>query len=111
MQVGSPSTLAVRESSGRAQGSAEVRRQPVCGYLQRMTTSYVERHNWTLRGINRRMTRLSNGFSRKLENLKAQIALGYYWYNMVKGHRSLGGATPAMALGVADHHWTAADVA
>ncbi len=57
------------------------------------------------------MTRLSNGFSRKLENLRAQIALGYYWYNLCKAHRSLGGATPAIALGMTDRIWGAADVA
>ncbi|MCZ6689603.1 MAG: hypothetical protein O7H41_08380 [Planctomycetota bacterium] len=38
--------------------------------------------------------------------LEAQIALGYYWYNLVKPHKSLGGRTPAMALGVWDEPWT-----
>jgi len=52
------------------------------------------------------MTRLSNGFSRKLENLIAQVNLGYYFYNFVKGHKSLGGATLAMALGVTSEPWT-----
>ena len=82
----------------------------VSGSPENVTTSYVERHNWTLRGINRRMTRLSNGFSRKLENLEAQVALGYYWYNLVKGHKSLGGRTPAMALGVWPEPWTLRDL-
>lgn len=97
------------EHSGRGRYApprfAGVRRCPIVGYPQRMSTSYVERHNWTLRGINRRMTRLSNGFSRKLENLKAQVALGYYFYNLVKPHKSLGGQTPAMALGVWPEPW------
>ena len=103
------------ERSGRGRYApprvSRVRRHPICGSPRRMTTSYVERHNWTMRGLNRRMTRLSNGFSRKLENLKAQIALGYYWYNPCKPHRSLAGATPAIALGVTDRIWGAADVA
>lgn len=84
----------------------KVNRYVVSGSPRHVTTSYVERHNWTLRGINRRMTRLSNGFSRKLDNLKAQVALSYYFYNMVKPHGSLGGRTPAMALGVWPDPWT-----
>ena len=103
------------EISGRGRYApprfGRVRKEAICGNPRRMTTSYVERHNWTLRGINRRMTRLSNGFSQKLDNLKAQVALGYYFYNMVKSHRSLGGATPAMALGSTDRAWTLAEVA
>ena len=79
----------------------EVRRHPICLLWQRMTTSYLKRHNWTLRGINRRMKLRSNGFSRKLENLEVRINLGYFDYTLVKPHRSLGGATPGMAMGAA----------
>ena len=71
-----------------------------------INTCYVERHNWTMRGM-RRFTRSSNGFSRKLENHMAMVALWMYAYNFVQPHRSLtrkGGppTTPAMAAGVAD---------
>ena len=66
----------------------------------------MDRHNGTLQGINRRIARLSDGFSRKLEYLVAQVNLAYYFYNMVKGHKSLGGATPAMALGVTSEPWS-----
>ena len=52
----------------------------------------------------RRMTRMSNGFSRKLENLQAAVALNYCVYNFVRIHRSLR-MTPAMAAGVADTIW------
>ena len=69
-------------------------------------TCFVERHNWSMRTM-RRYTRRSNGFSRKLENHRAQVAVWMYFYNFVRPHRSLtrkGGppTTPAMAAGVAD---------
>jgi IS1 family transposase len=64
-----------------------------------ISTSYVERQNWTLRGTMRRYTRLTNGFSRKLENHAAAVALNYFVYNFCKIHTTLR-TTPAMAAGV-----------
>ena len=52
----------------------------------------------------RRFTRLTNGFSKKLENLRAALALHFAWYNLVRIHRSLR-ITPAMAAGVSDRVW------
>ena len=52
----------------------------------------------------RRFTRLTNGFSKKLENLRAALALHFAWYNLVRIHRSLR-ITPAMAAGVTDRVW------
>jgi hypothetical protein len=52
----------------------------------------------------RRYTRLSNGFSRKIENHTAAVALNYFAYNFTKIHRTLR-ASPAMAAGVTDHLW------
>ncbi len=71
-----------------------------------VSTSYVERQNWTVRTAMRRYTRLSNGFSRKIENHAAAIALNYFAYNFIKIHRTLR-VTPAMAAGVTDHLWDA----
>src|SRR5436190_13453440 len=64
-----------------------------------ISTSYVERLNWSLRTSNRRYTRLSNGFSRKLRNHEAAVALNYFAYNFVRIHRTLR-VTPATAAGV-----------
>jgi hypothetical protein len=53
----------------------------------------------------RRLTRLSNAFSKKLESLKAAVALHFAWYNFVRIHKSLR-VTPAMQSGIADHVWS-----
>lgn len=74
-----------------------------------ISTSRIERQNWTLRTHVRRLTRLSNGFSRKLENLVAAIALHFAAYNLTKRHAALG-MTPAMAAGIADKVWTISDL-
>ena len=70
-----------------------------------ISTSYVERFNLTTRMQQRRFTRLTNAFSRKLRNHKAAIALYLAWYNLCRVHESVR-CTPAMALGVTDHIWT-----
>jgi len=70
---------------------------------EHISTSFVERQNWTVRMTMRR-TRLSNGFSRKIENHMAAVALNYFAYNFIKIHRTLR-VTPAMAAGVTDRLW------
>jgi IS1 family transposase len=70
-----------------------------------ISTSYVERQNLTMRMQMRRFTRLTNGFSKKLENLKAHIALHFAHYNFVRVHQTLR-TTPAMAANLTDHLWT-----
>lgn len=72
---------------------------------QHISTSLVERQNLTMRMSMRRFTRLTNGFSKKLENLKAAVNLHFAHYNFVRQHRSLR-VTPAMAAGVSDRLWT-----
>jgi hypothetical protein len=74
-----------------------------------ISTSYVERQNWTVRTNMRRYTRLSNGFSRKLENHTAAVALNYFVYNFIRIHRTLR-VTPAMAAGVTSKLWEVSDL-
>jgi hypothetical protein len=70
-----------------------------------ISTSYVERQNLTTRMSVRRFTRLTNAFSKKVENLAAAVALHFMHYNFCRVHQTLG-TTPAVAAGVADHIWT-----
>ena len=74
-----------------------------------VSTSYVERQNLTIRMACRRFTRLTNAFSKKLDNLKAALALHFAYYNFVRIHRSLR-ITPAMAAGVTDRVWELNDL-
>lgn len=69
-----------------------------------ISTSYVERHNLTIRMQIRRFTRLTNAFSKKLSNLKAALALYFAYYNFVRIHRTLR-MTPAMAARITDRIW------
>lgn len=68
-------------------------------------TSFVERQNLTMRMAIRRFTRLTNAFSKKLENLKAAVALHFAHYNFIRVHRTLR-VTPAMEAGITDHIWS-----
>jgi len=83
---------------------------PVSGNpkLSLISTSHIERQNLTIRMQLRRFTRLTNAFSKKLENLKAAISLHFAWYNFVRIHSSLR-ITPAMAAGISDHVWDFAE--
>jgi transposase-like protein/IS1 family transposase len=69
-----------------------------------ISTSYVERQNLTMRMQLRRLTRLTNAFSKKLDNLKAAVALHFAYYNFCRVHSSLR-VTPAMEAGISDHVW------
>jgi len=70
-----------------------------------ISTSYIERQNLTMRMSMRRFTRLTNGFSKKIENHVATLAIFYMHYNFVRIHQTLR-VTPAMAAGVTDHLWS-----
>jgi IS1 family transposase/transposase-like protein len=72
---------------------------------ERICTSHIERQNLTMRMQIRRLTRLTNAFSKKWENLKAALALYFPWYNFCRIHRALR-LTPAMEAGIADHIWS-----
>ncbi len=75
-----------------------------------VSTSYVERQNLTMRMSIRRFTRLTNAFSKKVENHAHAVALHFMWYNFGRVHRTLR-ITPAMAAGVSDHVWSLEEVA
>ena len=77
----------------------------VVGRPKHISTSYVERQNLSLRMAQRRFTRLTNAFSKKLENHCASVALYAAHYNFCRVHEALR-ITPAMQLGVTDHIWT-----
>lgn len=74
-----------------------------------VSTSYVERSNLTLRMTNRRYTRLTNGFSRKIQNHIYAVALGFAAYNFCKQHKAHR-VSPAMAAGVTDKLWSFEDI-
>ena len=81
-----------------------------------ISTSYVERQNLTIRMGMRRLTRLTNGFSKKAENLAAAMSLHFMYYNFARPHMTLikraegVKTTPAMAAGIADHVWTLTEI-
>jgi IS1 family transposase len=79
---------------------------PVIGRpkAHKISTSHVERQNLTVRMQLRRFTRLTNAFSKKLENMKAALALHFAWYNFCRVHSTLR-VTPAMAAGISDSVW------
>lgn len=75
----------------------------------KVSTSYVERQNLTMRMSMRRFTRLTNGFSKKVENLEHAVSLHFMHYNFARVHKSLR-VTPAMAAGISDHIWSIEEI-
>lgn len=74
-----------------------------------ISTSFVERQNLTMRMGIRRFTRLTNAFSKKVENLQMAVALHFMYYNFARVHQTLR-VTPAMEAGVADHVWSLGEI-
>lgn len=74
-----------------------------------VSTSYTERANLTMRMSNRRFTRLTNAFSKKLQNHEAAIALHFMHYNFARVHQTLR-VTPAMEAGISDHIWSLEEI-
>jgi IS1 family transposase len=105
---GSPMENETRYSPARCIG-IDVRH--VCGDPdpKHISTSFVERQNWTVRGRMRRYTRLSNGFSRKMRNHAAATALNYFAYNFIQIHSTIR-MSPAMAARVTDRLWSVEDL-
>jgi IS1 family transposase len=107
----SVTNLATKEAARRYSPAQVVAVQydVVSGVPADISTSYVERQNLSLRMGCRRFTRLTNGFSKKLEQHSAAVSLFVAHYNLCRLHESLK-ATPAMAIGVADRVWTIGDL-
>jgi transposase-like protein/IS1 family transposase len=89
-----------------------IKKRVICGNpdLENVSTSIVERSNLTMRMSMRRFTRLTNAFSKKFENLNYMLAIFFVFYNFCRGHKSLNGATPAMAANLSKSFWTLKDV-
>jgi hypothetical protein len=77
--------------------------------VTRITTPHVEKQSHTLRMHCRRLTRLTNAFSKKLENFEAAVSLNFAYYNFFKSHTALR-MTPAMAAGIEKSQWTVAEL-
>ena len=75
----------------------------------KICTSHVERQNLTMRMQIRRLTRLTNAFSKKVENHRAAIALHFAYYNFCRIHQTLR-VTPAMESGITDHVWSLSEL-
>lgn len=80
-----------------------------CPRDEDISTALAERVNLTTRMQQRRLTRLTNGYSKKRENLVAALGLHFFYYNFVRVHEAIG-TTPAVAAGIADHPWSLAEM-
>jgi hypothetical protein len=110
------SSCGVHAESGDVTEIGDHRRHRACRAPRRaprlatdISTSYAERANLTMRMHMRRFTRLTNGFSKKVENHAHSMALFTTYYNFVRIHRTLR-VTPAMAAGVSARLWEVSDI-
>lgn len=103
--------LAVKDAARRYSPAAviAVSHDVISGVPAEISTSYVERSNLSIRMGSRRFTRLTNGFSKKLDNHAAAVSLYVSHYNMCRVHETLR-TTPAIALGIADRVWSIGDL-
>jgi IS1 family transposase len=109
--------LAVKEASRRYSPAAviAVSRDVISGVPAEISTSYAERSNLSIRMASRRFTRLTNGFSKRLEHHEAAISLWVAYYNLCRPHETLTAGmseqtTPAMALKITDHMWSVGEL-
>jgi IS1 family transposase len=82
--------------------------------MANVSTSYIERQNLTMRMSMRRFTRLTNAFSKKIENHMCAVALHFMYYNFARPHKALSKSyptTPAVAMDLANHIWTTEEMA
>lgn len=93
------------ECTGTIKGAVTGRPDP-----RHVSTSYVERQNLTMRMSMRRFTRLTNGFSKKIENHAHAVALHFMFYNFGRIHKTLR-VTPAMEARISDHVWSLEEIA
>ena len=104
-----PGSTAGRYSPAECTGIKKVRITGNPEY-NKVSTSYVERQNLTMRMHMRRFTRLTNGFGKKLENQLHAVSLHFMYYNFAKIHKTLR-VTPAMQAGLSDHVWSVQEIA
>jgi transposase-like protein/IS1 family transposase len=106
---GTPNPQEVRYSAAECVGC---KKRTVFGnpIKSKISTSHVERQNLTMRMSMRRFTRLTNAFSKKWQNHEYAIALHFAHYNFCRSHRTLHGATPAMAANLTKSIWTLRDL-
>jgi transposase-like protein/IS1 family transposase len=106
---GSPNPDEVRYSPADV---LNVKKRVIFGHpiKDRISTSHVERQNLTMRMSMRRFTRLTNGFSKKWENLNYMLAIYFAFYNFCRSHKSLNQATPAMAANLTKTIWSLKDL-
>jgi hypothetical protein len=83
---------------------------PTAPYPLHISTSFTERHNLTMRMQMRRFTRLTNGFSKRIDNHRHSLALHFVWYNFCRIHKTLR-VSPAMAAGLTDKLMNLEDIA
>lgn len=97
-----------RYSPAECTGTEKIK---ICGNPNKkeISTSYVERQNLTMRMSMRRFTRLTNGFSKKVDNLEAAVALYFMYYNFGRVHQTLR-VTPAMEAGITNHVWSLEEI-
>ena len=111
-QYATPSTS--REASRRYNPAECIgtKKLPVIGNpkMKDVSTSYVERSNLSIRMGIRRYTRLTNAFSKRIDNHCHALALYFVYYNFIRGHKTLRSATPAMIAGLAQSHMTFTDI-
>lgn len=103
-----PTTPETRYSPAQCMGTriAKVTGSPESGHV---STSFIERQNLTMRMSMRRFTRLTNGFSKKVENHEHALAIHYMFYNFARIHQTLR-VSPAMEAGVSDHLWEISEI-
>lgn len=105
---GSPATPDTRYSPGEVVG-IETKTMMGAPDPRHISTSFVERQNLTMRMSMRRFTRLTNGFSKKIENHEAMLAVYFAYYNFCRVHQTLR-ITPAMQAGLTDRIWSISDL-
>ncbi len=105
---GEPPQTEARYSPPQCLGA---RRERITGFPDRLyiSTSFIERQNLTIRMSMRRFTRLTNAFSKKIQNLEAAVALHFMHYNFARVHQTLR-VTPAMEAGLTDHVWSLEEI-
>ncbi len=103
-----PTGNEARYSPGQCCGT---RRATIVGNpdAHHVSTSYAERQNLTMRMNMRRFTRLTNAFSKKVQNLEHAVSLHFMYYNFARVHQTLR-VTPAMEVGVTDHVWSLEEI-